>query len=97
MPIFCGEFGAYIPNSNNQDRVNYYEVVRTYFEENEVRWTAWDYKGSFGLFEAGSSALFEHDLNISLLEAMGLETPEQTEYVHDRALADSQYLPSGDH
>lgn len=81
VPIFCGEFGAYIPNSDNEDRVRYYLAVREYFKENDIAWTSWDYQGGFGLFKANSSALFDHDLNLPLLEALGFETPEQTELV----------------
>lgn len=80
-PIFCGEFGVYIPNSNNEDRVFWYETVRSYLEEKNIAWTAWDYHGGFGLFEEGGNGLFEHDLNAPLLEAMGFNVPEQTEYV----------------
>jgi len=33
VPLFCGEFGVYIPNSNNEGRVYWYNVVRSYIEE----------------------------------------------------------------
>jgi endoglucanase len=81
VPVFCGEFGVYIPNSNNDDRVYWYEIVRQYLEEKNIPWTIWDYHGGFGLFEEGGNDLFEHDLNVSLLEALALNVPEQTEYV----------------
>jgi len=80
VPIFCGEFGVHIPNSDQDDRVYWYQEVREYLEQNEIAWTSWDYHGSFGLFEAGSNGLFEHDLNVPLIEALGLTAPEQTEY-----------------
>ncbi|MCX6224740.1 MAG: cellulase family glycosylhydrolase [Bacteroidia bacterium] len=80
VPVFCGEFGVYIPNSHNNHRVYWYEVVRKYLEEKQIAWTSWDYHGGFGLFKAGSNGLFEHDLNVSLLGAMGLNIPDQTEY-----------------
>lgn len=31
VPVYCGEFGVYIPNSQNNDRVFWYEAVRAYF------------------------------------------------------------------
>ncbi|MHC1774780.1 MAG: cellulase family glycosylhydrolase [Lentimicrobium sp.] len=77
LKIFCGEFGVYIPNSNNADRVNWYQMVRNYLEEKAIPWTIWDYKGGFGLFEKDSYELFESDLNIPLIEALGFNTPEQ--------------------
>jgi endoglucanase len=80
VPLFCGEFGVYIPNSDNEDRVFWYEVVRTFLEEDSISWTTWDYKGGFGLFEEGSDELFDYDLNVDLLEALGLNVPPQSEY-----------------
>ena len=79
--IFCGEFGVYIPNSNNTDRVFWYETVRKYLEEKAIAWTTWDYHGGFGLFEEGGNDLFEHDLNIQLLQALGFNVPVQSEFV----------------
>ncbi len=81
VPIFCGEFGVYMRNSNNEDRVYWYDVVRQYFEEKNIPWTIWDYTGGFGLFEQGGSDLFDYDLNIPLVEALGLNAPPQKEFV----------------
>lgn len=79
--IFCGEFGVYIPNSANGDRCYWYNTVRQYFEANNIPWTTWDYKGSFGLFNKGSNELFGHDLNTPLLQSLNLNIPEQTPFV----------------
>jgi endoglucanase len=81
IPLFCGEFGVYIPNSNNEDRVYWYNVVRNYLEEKGISWTIWDYTGGFGIFERGGEDLFECDLNIPLTEALGLTAPPQKEFV----------------
>ncbi len=81
VPIYCGELGVFIPNSSDTDRVYWYEVVRTYLEQNNIAWTIWDYQGGFGLFKKNSNEMFEHDLNISLLEALGFTVPPQTEYI----------------
>ncbi len=81
VPLLCGEFGVYIPNSDPNERVNWYELVRTYLEQQGIAWTCWDYTGGFGIFEPNGYDLFEHDLNIPLLAALDLNTPDQTEYV----------------
>jgi endoglucanase len=81
VPIFCGEFGVYIPNSDNDDRVFWYEVVRSYLEEKGITWTIWDYKGTFGIFEKGSGELFDYDLNVPLLDALSLTAPPQQEFI----------------
>ena len=81
VPIYCGEFGAYIPNSDHADRVYYYQQVREYLEEKEIPWTMWDYHGGFGLFTEGSNGLFDHDLNEELLTSLGMIIPPQTPFV----------------
>jgi endoglucanase len=78
--IFCGEFGVFIPNSGDDDRIRWYKAVRSYLESNNVPWTTWDYKGGFGLFKKGSGELFEHDLNTRLLDSLGLTIPPQTPF-----------------
>jgi endoglucanase len=78
VPVFCGEFGVYIRNSKNHHRAFWYETVRKYLEDNGIPWTTWDYHGGFGLYEKESGGQFDHDLNVPLLEALGLTVPEQT-------------------
>ncbi len=80
VEIFCGEFGVYIPNSPDSDRDFWHKTVCEYFEENEISWALWEYKGGFGMFNKNSPELFDYDLNISLVESLGLNVPEQHEY-----------------
>lgn len=79
--IFCGEFGVYIPNSPHADRVYWYDVVRKYLEEKGITWTIWDYQGGFGLFEKGSSELFDYDLDVEILKSLNFNIPEQKDFV----------------
>ena len=80
VAIFCGELGVYNINSDNESRVNWHTIVNAYLTERGVSWTNWDYHGGFGIFELGSNGLFDHDLNVPILEAMGFTVPPQTEY-----------------
>jgi endoglucanase len=81
VPVFCGEFGVYMRNSNDEQRAYWYDVVSQYLAEKGIAHTSWDYQGGFGLFQAGSNELFEHDLNVPVVEALGLTAPEQTPFV----------------
>jgi endoglucanase len=81
VPVFCGELGVYIPNSNNADRIYWYEVVTSYLNQKGIPWTMWDYKGSFGLFEKNSGEMFDYDLNVPLLQKLNFNVPPQQEYV----------------
>ncbi|MGC3944079.1 MAG: cellulase family glycosylhydrolase [Chryseolinea sp.] len=78
VPVFCGEFGVFIPNSNDQQRVAWYKLVRDYLIEKKIPWTMWDYRGTFGLFEKNTAELYESDLNVSLLQALSLNVPPQS-------------------
>jgi endoglucanase len=80
VPIFCGEFGVFMNNSPEQDRVYWYDVVRKYLEEKNISWTMWDYHGGFGLFNKGSNGLFNHDLNVPLLQSLNFNVPPQTPF-----------------
>lgn len=71
VPLFCGEFGAYMPNSDGKNRLYWYGLVRTCFELKGIAWTMWDYKGDFGLFKYGTEESIDYDLNIPLVQALG--------------------------
>jgi len=77
VPVFCGEFGVYMKNSNDAFRVSWYNEVRKYLEEKDIPWTIWDYQGGFGLFQNGTDALFDYNLNIPMVKALGLNAPAQ--------------------
>jgi endoglucanase len=81
VPVYCGECGVYMLNSNPDQRVYWYSIVHSYLEQKKLAWTTWDYEGGFGLFQKNSNDLFEHDLNIPLVQALGLIAPAQTPYV----------------
>ncbi|SMO94711.1 cellulase family glycosylhydrolase [Gracilimonas mengyeensis] len=78
VPLYVGELGVYMPNAQQESRVNWYREVTRYFDEHKIGWTSWDYRDGFGLFYKDSDELFEHDLNMPLVEAMGFNTPPQT-------------------
>lgn len=77
VPVFCGEFGVYIPNADPAGRVEWYRHVRTVLESKGIAWTTWDYEGGFGLFKSARGGSFDSDLNIPLIEALGYKVPPQ--------------------
>ena len=79
--LYCGEFGVYNQNSNDADRTFWYSEMRKYLELKGIAWTTWDYQGGFGLFKKGSNEQFNYDLNIPLVQALGLIAPPQQVYV----------------
>jgi len=81
VPLFCGELGVYIPNSDPDQRAFWYQTVRQHLEARGIPWATWDYRGGFGLFEPGTAGLFDYDLNLPLLAALGLGQPQQRDFV----------------
>ncbi|NIA31140.1 MAG: T9SS type A sorting domain-containing protein [Actinobacteria bacterium] len=81
VPLWCGEFGAHIPNSTTQDRARWLQTVRSYFEANGIAWSMWEFAGSFGIYKPGSRGLFDYDVNIPIIEALGLTPPPQKEFI----------------
>ncbi|MDR2446431.1 MAG: glycoside hydrolase family 5 protein [Treponema sp.] len=78
-PVFCGEFGVYMINSLQKDRVRWYTAVARFLDERRIARTSWDYIGGFGLFNnpSGGSGGFYSDLNVEVVRAMGFTPPEQ--------------------
>lgn len=81
VPLLAGEFGVLMSHSDVADRVDWYRVVREHLEAHDIAWTTWDYHHGFGLFEQGSAGDYAHDLNVPLLQALGFNTPPQTDPV----------------
>ncbi len=48
LPLYCGEFGC-LPHVERADRLKYYEDIISVFEENNIGWCNWEYKGDFGI------------------------------------------------
>jgi len=58
VPLFCGEFGVFMPNSPTADRVFWHQIVREIFEKKNISWTLWEYHHGFGLFNEETGGLF---------------------------------------
>jgi endoglucanase len=58
-PLYCGEFGC-LPHVKRADRLEYYANIVSVFEENNIGWCNWEYKGDFGIL------FFDFDKKVSL-------------------------------
>ena len=76
VPVFCGEFGVFIPNSIQEDRVRWYDFVADALDRRNISRASWDYYGGFGVFKTGRGN-FNYDLNTEVVRAMGFTPPEQ--------------------
>ncbi len=80
-PIYCGEFGCYAAYADPQERANWYRIVTELLSERGISRTSWDYYGGFGIFRMTPGMFKEHrfpqfpeDLDLPIVEAMGLRT-----------------------
>jgi endoglucanase len=83
VPIFCGEFGVYLINSLNEDRVRWYEIVTAALAKRNISRTSWDYYGGFGIFNSEGRGDFYADVNTDVVRAMGFTPPVQTPRQHE--------------
>jgi endoglucanase len=81
VPLFCGEFGVYMLNSADTDRVFWYSGIHKYLQQNNISWTIWDYRGGFGLYKKNSDEMFQYNLNIPLVSALDFTVPPQFVYI----------------
>jgi len=59
LQLYCGEFGC-LPHVDRTDRLNYYNDIVSVFNENNIAYCNWEYKGDFGIYT------FDFERNISL-------------------------------
>jgi endoglucanase len=76
-PVLCGEFGVYMPNSLQPDRVRWYTVTARFLDERGIARTSWDYFGGFGLFKTPAGGSVYAGLNIDIVKALGFTPPKQ--------------------
>ena len=49
LRLYCGEFGC-LPHVDRAERLKYYDDIVSAFEENNIAWCNWEYKGDFGIY-----------------------------------------------
>lgn len=59
LQLYCGEFGC-LPTVEREDRLQYYSDLISAFEENNIAWCNWEYKGDFGIYH------FDREKTVSL-------------------------------
>jgi endoglucanase len=50
LPLYCGEFGCF-DRTPNALRVAWFRDILAVFDEYDIAWANWDYKGSFGIVD----------------------------------------------
>lgn len=74
LKLYCGEFGSY-PTTLEEDRLAWYDDMVTIFEENDIAWANWDYKGGFGILGQNGTP----NKNLTNVLMKGLSTPRENE------------------
>jgi len=73
VPVFCGEFGVFMQQSPNEDRVKWYKFICEELQSLGIAWITWDYFGGFGVFKTQYKGKFPDELNMEVVKAMGLK------------------------
>jgi endoglucanase len=59
LQLYCGEFGC-LPHVDRNERLAYYRDLISVFDENQIAYCNWEYKGDFGVYT------FDFKRNVSL-------------------------------
>ena len=59
LQLYCGEFGC-LPHVDRNERLAYYRDLISVFDENNIAYCNWEYKGDFGIYS------FDFEKNVSL-------------------------------
>jgi endoglucanase len=59
LQLYCGEFGC-LPHVERNERLAYYRDLTSVFQENQIAYCNWEYKGDFGIYT------FDFEKNVSL-------------------------------
>lgn len=78
VAVFCGEMGVHNETAIPEDRARWYGYVSGLLAGRGIPFMSWDYRGSFGLFKRGSYESFGHDLDLSIVESLGLRAQPQS-------------------
>jgi len=65
LQLYCGEWGC-LPAAPAEDRMQWYQDVRSVLEENKIAWTNWDYKGGFGIRNDSTGTPYQELIDILL-------------------------------
>jgi endoglucanase len=49
LQLYCGEFGC-LPHVDRNERLAYYRDLISVFDENQIAYCNWEYKGDFGVY-----------------------------------------------
>jgi endoglucanase len=83
VPVFCGEFGVYMVQSPEKDRIIWYELITGMLEKRNIARASRDYFGAFGIFSSPTGTDFRGEVNINLVRAMGFIPPPQRTRVQE--------------
>jgi endoglucanase len=69
LQLYCGEFGC-LPSVDRTDRLNFYSDMISLFEENNIAWCNWEYKGDFGIYFFDSEKVKSLDPDYELINIL---------------------------
>lgn len=69
LQLYCNEFGC-LPNVPDSVRYNYYRDIKAVFEDNNIAFANWDYKGDFRTREWDRKELKNKELDTTLVNIL---------------------------
>jgi len=69
LQLYCGEFGC-LPTVERSERLNFYSDMISLFDENNIAWCNWEYKGDFGIYFFDSEKVKSLDPDYELINIL---------------------------
>jgi endoglucanase len=69
LQLYCGEFGC-LPTMARTDRLAYYSDMISAFNEYNVAWCNWEYKGDFGIYFFDNVKMESKNPDIELIQVL---------------------------
>ncbi len=69
LQLYCAEFGC-LPTVEREDRLRYYSDIIDAFEEHNIAWSNWEYKGDFGIFHFDREKQISMEPDFELIEIL---------------------------
>ena len=69
LQLYCGEFGC-LPHVNRNDRLTYYRDLISVFDENQIAYCNWEYKGDFGIYSFDFEKKVSHAPDVDLIRIL---------------------------
>lgn len=76
VAVWVGEMGVYSKEAPYEDRLEWFRTMGSIYKELNLPFCVWGYDDQFGFFKKGSRLEFPYDLDLQIVEGLGMKVPD---------------------